>query len=164
MERDEEDVVAAVARLMEASDESMTCEQAGHSVGHTCVLVSDGGIVPTDVFDTRYPALYWRGELPLSPPGRARSEFAWAYGRRGRGRAGRRRRLVVAVPEWTAPEPVDLPTEMSWVERLVAIMGGTLPVAAPDWQTVESRWARPWTAPTRATGSSARPRSSCFAR
>jgi hypothetical protein len=66
---------------------------------------------------------------------------SWVWGVRavalGRGPDGG---SVIAVTERNLPRPDDLPAGMSWVERLVAITGGTTPtVMGPDWVAVESR-------------------------
>ncbi|MEV0363093.1 SMI1/KNR4 family protein [Nocardia fusca] len=132
---------------MGAQADALTCEQPGHRDGHTCVLVSDGGMPATDdAFNSQYASVYWRGEPPMALPDGHDWEAAWAHGMRavadGQDADGR---LVLAVAERTIPQPVvDLSTEMSWVQRLVAITGGPSSlVPTPDWAAVESRLGTP---------------------
>lgn len=137
----DEELVATVARLMEVEADDLTCEQAGHRDGHTCVLVSDDGVAPDGVFRSRYPGVYWNDEPPIALPDEHLWDHAWAHGMRAVAIGeDASRRLVVAVAKRTVPEPAALPTEMSWVERLVAITGGPpSPVPVPNWTAVESR-------------------------
>ncbi|MEW2353160.1 hypothetical protein [Spirillospora sp. NPDC029432] len=139
---DGEQVPAAVARLMQMDRDGLMCEEEGHSLGHVCLPVSGGVDGLAKVLTERYAGPFpWAdglGELP--PRGRA---WVWdarvvVLGQEVDGRA------VVAVAERDLPDPGELPAEMPWVERLVAITAGTVPeVPAPDWAAVESRLGVP---------------------
>lgn len=121
----------------------LTCDEPGHTGGHACLPVSSGvdmdGLVKT--LTKRYGSPF--APTVELPPFREQVGWThvWVWGKRavvlGRGPDDG---LVMAVTERNMPRPDELPTEMSWVERLVAITGGAAPpVISPDWLAVESR-------------------------
>ncbi|OLT34798.1 hypothetical protein BJF79_32980 [Actinomadura sp. CNU-125] len=147
---DLEELAKAVSGLKFPQDEGdLTCAEPGHPDGHTCLPVSadlDVDDVVED-FGKRYVDPYTRahGLPPLPLDDRVGWTHAWIWFARaiavGRGPDGR---PVVAVAERNMPEPGDLPADMPWLDRLVAITGGpTSPPPAPDWAAVESRLGTP---------------------
>ncbi|RSN62136.1 MULTISPECIES: SMI1/KNR4 family protein [Actinomadura] len=144
---DSEELLATVYGLLEAETGDLTCDQPGHRDGHTCVLVTDGGIlVPDDRLTERYSRVYWRdAEPPMALPEGCDWDSAWARGRRAVA-VGQDAddRIVVAVARRTVPEFVEPPAELPWPERLHALTGGPPePVPAPDWAAVEGRLGAP---------------------
>ncbi|GGU92609.1 hypothetical protein GCM10010182_04880 [Actinomadura cremea] len=147
---DHEELAEAVSGLTYPQDDGdLTCDEPGHPGGHTCLPVSADLDVDALVktFDKRYSTPYTRahGLPPLPFDDRTGWTHAWiwfaravAFGRAPDGRP------VVAVAERDVPEPDDLPADMPWVDRLVAITGGPpSPPPAPDWAAVESRLGTP---------------------
>ncbi|MFV2172051.1 hypothetical protein ACFHW2_15135 [Actinomadura sp. LOL_016] len=142
---DGEQVLATVAHLMRTDLDGLSCDEPGHLGGHACLPVSDG--VNVDVLGKmlteRYAGPFTRPDglcaLPLGEQVDWMHTWVWdaravALGQAPDGRP------VMAVTERNLPNPDELPAEMSWVERLVTITAGTVPLApAPDWAAVESR-------------------------
>ncbi|MFI0351159.1 hypothetical protein [Actinomadura sp. 9N407] len=143
---DGEQLAATVYRLVRTDSGDLICDVPGHPDGHACLPVSGGvdvdGLVTT-LTEQRYegPFTETHGLPPLPLSEQVGWTHAWVWDERavalGQGPDGR---PVLAVTERNMPRPDELPAEMSWVERLVAITGGLpAPVPAPDWAAVESR-------------------------
>ncbi|MFC5745868.1 hypothetical protein [Actinomadura rugatobispora] len=145
---DGEQLAAAVARLMGVGAGDLTCDEPGHPDGHTCLPISGGADVDglIETLTKRYAGPFTHAASPsLRFAEQAGRTHAWVWDDRavtlGRGPDGR---PFIAVAERDIPRPEELPAEMSWVERLVAITAGTAsPVPAPDWAAVESRLGAP---------------------
>ncbi|MEU8798470.1 hypothetical protein [Spirillospora sp. NPDC048819] len=144
-----EEPMAAVSRLMSAGSAELSCDEAGHPDGHTCLAVPEGTDVDglVEKLTQRYsrPFTQAGGLPPLPLAEQAGWTHTWIWDERaaalGRGPDGR---PVLAVAERNMPHPDELPAGMPWVDRLVAITGGIpSPVPAPDWAAVESRLGTP---------------------
>jgi hypothetical protein len=142
---DDERLLDAVASRMEMDFGSLTCDEPGHPGGHACLPVSGDvdvdGLVKTLTEQYAGPFTHAHGLPPLPFGEQVGWTHAWVWDARavalGEGSDGR---AVVAVTERNMPRPDELPAEMPWVERLVAITAGTASlVPAPDWAAVESR-------------------------
>ena len=142
---DVEQVLAAVAHLMRTDLDGLTCDEPGHLGGHACLPVFDGmdvdgvGRMLTERYAGPFTVPDGLWGLPVGEQVGWMHTWVWesravALGQDLDGRP------ALAVTERNLPNPGELPAEMSWVERLVTITAGTVPlVAAPDWGVVESR-------------------------
>ena len=144
-----EELFKAASQLATFGPAVLACDEPGHPQGHTCLPVSadvDGDDL-VKAFTGRFSAPYTRpnGLPPLPLTGANEWTHAWAWSSRaialGQDTAGR---PALVVTERNMPEPADLPADMPWVDRLVAITGGPASPPPPtDWTNVESRLGTP---------------------
>ncbi|MFI0352950.1 hypothetical protein [Actinomadura sp. 9N407] len=146
---EDEQLLAAVARLMQMNLDGLTCDETGHPGGHTCLPVTSGvdvdGLVKTLTKRYAGPFTQADGLRPLVAGEQVGWTHAWVWDARavalGQEPDGR---TVVAVTERNLPDPGELPVGMPWLERLIAITAGTAPLVPRfDWAAVESRLGTP---------------------
>ncbi|MFB4318070.1 hypothetical protein [Actinomadura sp. 21ATH] len=142
---DGERLLGAVARWMDMGPGALACDEPGHPGGHACLPVSVGvdvnGLVKALTERYAGPFTHARGLPPLQ----VGWTHSWVWDARsvalGEGPDGR---VVVAVTERDIPRPDELPADMPWTDRLVAITSWAAPPGpVPDWAAVESRLGTP---------------------
>ncbi|WP_158642333.1 SMI1/KNR4 family protein [Actinomadura sp. WAC 06369] len=144
---DHEQLAETVLRAKHATALDLRCPVPGHPDGHECFPVPGDvdGLVKELTRKCAGPYTAVHGLPPLSFDGGHDWTHAWLWASRavavGRDPDGR---PAVAVVERSLTRPDDLPADMPWLDRLIAITDGApAPVPPPDWASVEKRLGTP---------------------
>lgn len=144
-----EELFKAASHLADVRTAGLACDEPGHPGGHTCLPVS-AGVEADDLaraftgrFSVPYTRPHWLSPVPFTERNDWTHAWVWASRAIALGRDANGRPALM-VTERNMPGPDELPADMSWVDRLVAITGGpSSPPPAPDWAAVETRLGTP---------------------